>query len=194
MTARRKRERRRERPERRESRKGKPPLSSSERRPATPAQRGGEISVRRVPGVEAWELVYPASVERREEDMEEVRAMLDAGEIDVAVDELRWLLSGCRALLEAQKLLGEVALADNDLPLAQAHLGYAVEMGLAAIRGEKGFTGPLPYSRAANQPLFEAGKGLAWCLQQQGDARAAADVIRQLLELDPSDPLGLKKI
>jgi hypothetical protein len=137
-------------------------------------------------------LVYPASVQRREEDMEEVRAMLDAGEIDVAVDELRWLLSGCRALLEAQKLLGEFALADNDLPLAQAHLGYAVEMGLAAIRGEKGFTGPLPYCRAANQPLFEAGKGLAWCLQQQGDTRAAADIIRQLLELDPSDPLGLK--
>ncbi len=147
-----------------------------------------------MPGQEAWELVYPPGVLRRKEDMEEVRAMLDAGEIDVAVDELRWLLSGCRALLEAQKLLGEIALAQSDLPLAEAHLGHAYEMGLAAIRGEKGFTGPLPYALAANQPFFEAGKALASCLRQQGEARSAAAAVRRLLELDPSDPLGLKEL
>jgi hypothetical protein len=189
MSARRKRDR----PERRESRRKRERPPSVAGKPAEPSsQRGGQISVRRVPGEEGWELVYPASVLRRQEDMEEVRAMLAAGEIDVAVDELRWLLSGCRALLEAQKLLGEVALADNDLPLARAHLGYAYEMGLAAIQGEKDFTGPLAYALAANRPFLEAGKGLAWCLQQQGDARSAASIIRQLLELDASDPLGLK--
>jgi tetratricopeptide (TPR) repeat protein len=140
-----------------------------------------------VSGADAWELVYPPSVLRRREDMEEVRAMLDAGEIDVAVDELRWLLSGCRELLDAHKLLGEVALADGDLSLARAHFGYAYQMGEEALRQASGFTGPLPYAREANQPFLEAGKGLAYCLEQQGDRAAALQVARRLLELDPSD-------
>ena len=32
----------------------------------------------------------------RAEDLEEVRLMIEAGEIDIALDELRWLLSGLR--------------------------------------------------------------------------------------------------
>jgi len=144
-----------------------------------------------VPGEDAWELVFPPGVLRRNEDMEEVRAMLDAGEIDIAVDELRWLLSGCRDLLEAHRLLGEIALADDDLPLARAHFGYAYEMGLEAIRQASDFTGRLPYARPANQAFLEAGKGLSLALQRLGDTAAAGRVVQQLLALDPSDPLSL---
>ena len=43
-----------------------------------PASRG-RITVRQVPGQNAFELVYPPCGARRKEDMEEVRAMLDAG-------------------------------------------------------------------------------------------------------------------
>ncbi len=148
--------------------------------------------MQRVPGEDAWELVFPPSVLRRREDMDEVRAMLDAGEIDIAVDELRWLLSGCRALLEAHRLLGEIALADDDLPLARAHFGYAYEMGLDAIRQTPDFTGRLPYARPANQAFLEAGKGLAFTLRQQGESEAAARVVQQILDFDPSDPLRVK--
>ena len=109
----------------------------------------------------------------------------------MAVDELRWLLEGCRGLLEAHRLLGEVALGDNDLALARGHFGYAYELGMAAIPRD-GLPGPLPYVQPANQPLFEAGKGLAWCLMQQGEADVAAGVVERLLALDPSDPLNLK--
>ena len=56
----------------------------------------------------------------------------------------------------------------------------------------EGLPGPLPYSLPANQPLFEAGKGLAWCLKQQGEADTAAQVVQRLLALGPSDPLNLK--
>lgn len=115
--------------------------------------------------------------------------MLDADEIDAAVDELRWLLSGCRELLEAHKMLGEIALADGDLALARAHLGYGYQMGLDAIQEARDFTGPLPYVLEANQPFLEAGKGLAYCLEQQGDTAAARQVARRILELDPSDTL-----
>jgi tetratricopeptide (TPR) repeat protein len=121
--------------------------------------------------------------------MEEVRSMLDAGEVEVAIDELRWLLSGCRELLEAHKLLGEIALADGDLSLARAHLGYTYQLGEEAMRQASGFTGSLPHAREANQPFLEAGKGLAYCLELQGDTAAAFQVARRLLELDPSDPL-----
>ncbi|MGO8752004.1 MAG: hypothetical protein ACLQNE_39180 [Thermoguttaceae bacterium] len=150
------------------------------------------ITVRRVPGENIFELAYPSCVRARKEDMEEVRAVLDAGEIDVAVDELRWLLEGCRELLEAHQLLGEIALTDNDLILARGHLGYAYEMGLGSIPED--LPGPLAYARPANRPLFEAGKGLAWSLKQLGETKAAARVVERLLRLDPSDPLGLKSL
>ena len=120
----------------------------------------GGLTLRRLPGEDAFELVYPPCVHRREADMEEARAMLDAGEIDVAVDELRWLLEGCKGLLEAHRLLGEVALADGDLPLARAHFGYGYELGVKALPAA-GLQGTLPYSRPANRPFLEAGKGRA---------------------------------
>jgi hypothetical protein len=138
------------------------------------------------------ELVDPPCVRQRKEDMEEVRAMLDAGEIDVAADELLWLLSGCDVLLEAHKLLGEIALTDDDLPLARGHLGYAYELGLGALGKLEGKV--MPYARPANQPFFEAGKGLAWCLKQQGEAALAEEVVQRLLTLDPTGPLGLKEM
>jgi tetratricopeptide (TPR) repeat protein len=155
-------------------------------------RRRDALGVRPVTGRPGkFELDYPPCVRQRKEDMEEVRAMLDAGEIDVAVDELLWLLSGCDALLEAHKLLGEIALADGDLQLARGHLGYAYELGLKAL-GEGGGK-RLPYARPANQPFFEAGKGLAWCLKQQGEVALAEEVVQRLLALDPSGPLGLEE-
>lgn len=149
-----------------------------------------QYAVRQVDQREIYELVPPECVEQREADMEEVRAMIEADEIDVAVDELRWLLEDCRPLLEAHKLLGEIAIADDDLPLARAHLGSAYELGLKAIPPD-GLRGVLPYQRPANRVFFEAGKGLAWCLDQLGETGLAADVVRRLQLLDPTDPLDL---
>jgi hypothetical protein len=150
------------------------------------------LAVRRARG-DVFELVFPHSVKDREADMEEVRAMLDAGEIDVAVDELRWLLGGCDVLLEAHKLLGEAAMADGDMDLARSHFGCAYELGLNAIP-KGGLGGQLPYSRPANRDFFEAGKGLAWCLGQLGETKLAHEVVRQLLALDRTDPVGLKDL
>jgi tetratricopeptide (TPR) repeat protein len=161
-------------------------------------QRGREerrdaLRVRPVPGRPGEiELVEPPSARQRREDLEEVRAMLDGGEIDVAVDELLWLLSGCDILLEAHKLLGEIALADSDLQRARGHLGRAYELGLGALEKRSGKV--LPYARPANQPFFEAGKGLAWCLKQEGETALALDVVERLLTLDPSGPLGLNEL
>ena len=151
------------------------------------------LSVRAVPGEDAFELVHPPCAERRAEDLDEVRAMLEAGEVDVAVDELRWLLEGCRSLLEAHKLLGEIASAEGDPALARGHFGHAYEIGMKAIP-EKGLAGPLPYARPANRAFFEAGRGLAQCLHQLGESRLATEVVGQLIALDPSDPLGLREL
>ncbi len=156
-------------------------------------QRRDAVGVRTVPGRRGEiELVDPPCVRQRREDLEEVRVMLEAGEIDVAADELLWLLSGCDVFLDAHKLLGEIALADGDLQLARGHLGYAYELGLGAVGKSVGSV--LPYARPANQPFFEAGKGLAWCLKQEGEVGLAAEVVERLLTLDPSGPLGLKQM
>ena len=163
----------------------KPHRSDNPKRP-----KGSDpITLRRLPGEDAFELVFPRCVQQRADDLEEIHAMLKAGEIDVAVDELRWLLNGCQPLLEAHKLLGEIAMADNDLELARAHFGMAWSLGTAAL--PKGRRTRLPYRRPANRALLEAGKGLAWCLKQSDDPQMAAEIVVQLRDLDPSDPLKL---
>jgi hypothetical protein len=157
--------------------------------PANRAKAASEaIQLRAVPGSPGeFELVFPPSIRQRAEDLEEVHTMLEAGEYDVAEDELRWLLSGCGILLEAHKLLGEIALEFDDFTLARTHLGYAYELGLEALPAD--FSGKLPYNRPSNRPFLEAGRLLAECLGGQGEHAMADDVLARVLSLDPSDPM-----
>ncbi len=150
------------------------------------------VDVRRLPGRPAWVLVHPRCAHERAEDLEEVDAMIEAGAIDVAVDELRWLLSGCSEFIEAHKRLGELALSQqNDVPLARGHFGIAYELGRSALL-RRGMPAPLPYQLEPNQPFFEAGKGLAWCLCQLDKRQLAGEVLEFLLRCDPGDPLALR--
>jgi tetratricopeptide (TPR) repeat protein len=146
-----------------------------------------------VPDEDVFELVHPRCAEARAEDLQEVRAMLDAGEVDVAVDELRWLLEGCREFLEAHRLLGQIALSGGDLQLARAHFRRAYDLTLKALP-EEGLGGTLPNARDANRAFFEAGKGLVECFVQLGETELADEVAQQLLALDPSDPLGIREL
>ncbi|MEZ6069021.1 MAG: hypothetical protein R3C10_01865 [Pirellulales bacterium] len=134
------------------------------------------------------ELVHPRCAAQRREDLEEVEAMLSAGEFEVARDELRWLLDGCSDLVEAHLKLGEIAVAEGDVPLARGHFGYACQVCEAALRGRPLVR--LPYELAANRAFFEAAKGAAWCLAQLGRRQDAERIAERMLALDPSDPLG----
>ncbi len=134
-------------------------------------------------------MVHPQCAEERNEDLEEVQQMLDAGEIDIAIDELRWLLEGCSDLLRAHQLLGEIALTEGDFPLARGHFGYAFDICRAAMP-PAGLPGPLPYQLKENQALHESAKGLALCLQQLGNRELARNVLGDMLRWDPGDPLG----
>jgi len=149
------------------------------------------LSVGRAKSGNGWVLVPPRAVRDRAEDLDEVRAMIDAGETDVAIDELRWLLSDCNDLIEAHFLLGKIAVkVDNDLPLARGHFGCGYQLGLRALRRAKMPT-PVPSLHPANRTFFDAGRGLAWCLHQLGKTSMAVEVVEQLLKCDPNDPLGL---
>ncbi|HEV2969185.1 MAG TPA: hypothetical protein VGY55_04285 [Pirellulales bacterium] len=119
--------------------------------------------------------------------------MLAAGEIEIARDEVRWLLEGCHDFLEAHKLLGEIASADRDVPLARGHFGYAVRIGQQAI-ARAGNPRPVPYRLPANQPFHEAGKALVLCLIELDKRELATGVVEQLLSYDPSDPLGVRPL
>lgn len=117
--------------------------------------------------------------------------MLDGGEPEIAIDELRWLLQECSDFIAAHRLLGELALSeDQDLELARGHFGYAYQLGLTALRRQDLPT-PVAYQRPANQAFFEAGKGLAHCLAQLDKPAMAREVLETLLRCDPDDPLGL---
>ena len=119
--------------------------------------------------------------------------MIDAGETDVAVDELRWLLSGCSEFIAAHVLLGDLARDQPDLPLARGHYGAGYQLGLQALRREK-MPKPVLSSQPANRPFFEAGRGLMWALEKLGKRQMADEILSTLLELDASDPLHLRAL
>ncbi len=111
-----------------------------------------------------WVLVHPRSVRERAEDLEEVETMLEADEIDIARDELRYLLQDCPNHMTVHFMLGDIALAEKDIKLARGHYGYAYEIGHKALKREK-FPKPFLQSEPANEIFFESGKQLAWCLK-----------------------------
>jgi hypothetical protein len=118
--------------------------------------------------------------------------MIEAGETDIAVDELRWLVSGCPEFLDAHQLLGELAVGDGDWRLARGHFGYAYDLGLAAL-GSEGWRGRLPYRLPANRGFLTSAKGLALCLKELGQAEQSRELLKRLLEFDPSDPLCVRE-
>jgi tetratricopeptide (TPR) repeat protein len=180
--------------------KRNPPHNGRSSRPAKPRRQrspasapASSVRVRQVPGTKSWELVHPPCARERAEDIEEVETMIAAGELEIANDELRWLLGGCGDFVVAHRLLGEIALAEGDLPLARGHFGYAYEISVAALQRHQ-CQGPLPYARPANQAFFEAAKGLAFCLNELGHTRRAREVLERIVRLDPADPLGLREM
>ena len=119
--------------------------------------------------------------------------MVEAGETEIARDELVWLLAECPDFLEAHVHLGLIALEDDDPKLARGHFGRAYELCLRAIEAA-GNPRPLPYSLAGNRPLHEAAKGLVHCLLETGKRSLAADVCRRVGPFDPADPLGIARL
>lgn len=120
--------------------------------------------------------------------------MVDAGELEIAIDELRWLLSGCSEFMAAHVLLGELAVeAHNDAPLARGHFGFAYQLGEQTLRRGK-CAGPLPGAQPANRPFFAAARGLAYCLETLGKPRMADEVAANVRRLDPADPLGVGRL
>jgi tetratricopeptide (TPR) repeat protein len=161
--------------------------------PSAPSRgRKSAIALRREARSGDYELVHPHCVRERNEDLQEVHQMVDAGEIDVAIDELRWLLSDCHDFIDAHQLLGELSLADGDVQLARAHFGYAYDLGLKALPAED-WSGRLPFRMPANRGFLMAAKSLALCLSQLGQSDRARAVTERLIAIDPSDPLHAKQ-
>jgi hypothetical protein len=79
---------------------------------------------------------------------------------------------------------------DNDLPLGRGHFGSGYQLGLQAWR-RAGRPTPVPALHPANRSFFDAGRGLAWCLHELNKSDMAREVLQELLQLDPSDPLGI---
>ena len=140
-----------------------------------------------------WEIVQPRCARKRRDDIEEVEAMVEAGETEIARDELVWLLSECPDFLEGHVHLGLIALEENDPKLARGHFGRAYELCLKALEAAGG-QGPLPYALPGNKPFFEAAKGLVHCLLDTNRHPMAETVCKRIRPLDPADPLGIQRL
>jgi hypothetical protein len=171
------------------------PSSSAMSKPLPRPSRRDALRVERreSPAGPRWEFVQPRCATRRRDDIEEVEAMIEAGETEIARDELVWLLSECPDFLEAHVRLGLLALEDGDAKLARGHFGRAYELCLRALDAA-GRPRPLPHELPGNRPFFEAAKGLVHCLVQTGRRRVAADVCATIKPFDPADPLGIQRI
>ena len=150
------------------------------------------ICVRRAADGDGWELLHPKSAIERADDLQEVQAMIEAGEFEVARDELRWLLGGCSDFIDAHRLLGEIALVDGDLSLARGHFGNAYQLTIQAIDRAGASQRRFPYRLAPNRSFLESANGLAHCLKQLGREELAREIVERALRCDPSDPLGLR--
>jgi hypothetical protein len=151
------------------------------------------VERRDLPGGPQWEIVQPRCGRRRKEDIEEVEAMVEAGETEIARDELVWLLSECPDFLEGHVHLGLIALEEDDPKLARGHFGRAYELCCRALDAA-GSTQPLPYSLPGNKPFYEAAKGLVHCLLDTGRRKTAQEVCDRIRPLDPADPLGIQRL
>lgn len=157
-----------------------------------PTKSPHQVSVRRT-AAGIWELVPPRCALEREDDLAEVQEIIAAGELDVARDELRWLLDGCTDNIAAHELLGEIAFQEQDWPLARGHFGYAFQIGRRALTSA-GTPTPVPFSAPPNQDFFAAGKGLLHALLQLDKRETALEVAAFLLYCDPADPLNLQAL
>jgi hypothetical protein len=150
------------------------------------------VRVQRAQDGNGWILRHPPCVRECSEDLDEVRNMIAAGEIDTAIDELRWLLGVCSEMIEAHFLLGKLAVeADGDVPLARGHFGVGYQLVITALK-RAGNPHPLPALHPANRPFYDAGRGLAWSLTELGKADMALEVVQRMIEADPTDPFALR--
>ena len=178
------------------ARKRKPYRGPGNRHPGPPRQPSGgsqpargrrtDLQVVSVGGG-AWKLRYPPCVAERADDIAEVESMIEVGELDAAVDELRWLLEGCSDLLAAHQLLGTVALEEGDFALGRGHFGIVYDLVRESL--PHNFSGTLPYSIEENQVIHESGRGLAHCLRKLEQNDLARSIVEQLLKWDSSDPV-----
>jgi hypothetical protein len=171
-----------------------PPSDKGARRPSGPRRREVIAVARRetAQGV-AWEIVQPRCARKRRVDFAEVDEMGEAGEIEIARDELVWLLSECPDFLEGHVHLGLIAMEEDDLKLARGHFGRAYELCLRAFEAASN-PQPIPYDLPGNRPFHEAAKGLVHCLLETGRRKVAQDVCRRIAPLDPTDPLGIARL
>lgn len=159
----------------------------------TPRRTTGKhsLSFQRARSGNDWVLAHPRLLRDCAEDLAEVEAMIGAGESDVAVEELRWLLGQSGELLPVHFLLGKLAVeAAQDSTLGRGHFGAGYQLGLQAWR-RAGEPTPVPALHPANRSWFDCGRGLAWCLYHLERTDLAVEVVEQLLKLDRADPLGL---
>jgi len=158
------------------------------------AARAQRLALQRSTDGTSWVFVHPRCVRERADDLEEVRQIIEAGEHDIALDELRWLLEDCQEFLEAHNLLGELAVTfQNNVALARGHFGAGYQLGLQALR-RAGMPTPLVNRLPANRPFFDAGRGLAISLAKLEKFDLAEEVVGTLLQLDPADPLQLRSM
>lgn len=123
-----------------------------------PPQSAGPLGLRPL-GDNRYELIHPECIDERHDDYLEAMEAWKLGELEDAREILRFALDGCGDNLWIHVALGRMALeSDGDVNLARGHFGYALDLGMRAVRTKAPVI--LPRDLPANEPIYDAIEGL----------------------------------
>ena len=150
------------------------------------------LSVRRSTDGRSWVLRPSARCPRPGRGLGRSRADDRGGRNDIALDELRWLLSGCSEFIAAHVLLGDLARDTGDTAAGPRALRRRLPARPANASPRENAEAAACIRSSPISPFFEAGRGLVWSLEKLGKPQMAEEVVATLCELDPADPLRLR--
>ncbi|MGD9900536.1 MAG: tetratricopeptide repeat protein [Calditrichaceae bacterium] len=145
------------------------------------------LSVKEVKNNE-WQFVKSAYFTNAEDDLSEVKELLEDGETEAAEELLRAIISDYPEFLDAYHHLA-LLLSDNDEDdLAFDLWKKAADIALRCFPEEFDFTkNRIEWKYAGNRPFLKVYKGLGMEYFLRGNLEKAVVIFRNLLYLNPAD-------
>ncbi len=159
----------------------------------SPRRPDDGLTVRRVPGEDAWELALAAAMRLAAATWSRSAPMLAAGGLTWPSTSCDGFSTAATRLVEAHQLLGEIALNGGGRSRTGPRPpGLRIRTGCESPSSRRGGC-RLPFNRPNNQPFFKLAAAAArW--HRLGDRQTAGEIVNRLLALDPSDPLDVKSV
>jgi tetratricopeptide (TPR) repeat protein len=140
-----------------------------------------------------WELVYPPAYVELRPELDGATELMEAGDLSGSETALRRLLAEAPWNLDAHHYLAEILQARGLSGEALEHWSRAVQIGRGVYpRAFDPGTDGILWSRQSNRGFLRSLRGLGLALAARGRRDEALAALRELVLLDPNDPLDVR--